>query len=134
MLAPMLAMVVLTMTVLLMAFLARVRSIKSGEVKMSYYRTFDGATPPDDVIKSTRHYSNLFEMPMLFYVACVLCIVLNMQGLLVQALAWSYVTFRVIHSLIHMGYNDVLHRLYAFAASNACLMALWLFIAIQQFA
>jgi hypothetical protein len=32
---------------------------------------------------------------------------------------------RVVHSLIHLSYNDVYHRLAAFAASNGVLLVLW---------
>jgi hypothetical protein len=39
--------------------------------------------------------------------------------------AWVYVALRVIHSLIHITYNNVLHRLSAYALSNFVLMAFW---------
>ena len=41
------------------------------------------------------------------------------------ALAWVYVGLRVVHSAIHLTYNNVMHRLIAFALSNAVLIALW---------
>ncbi len=40
-------------------------------------------------------------------------------------LAWAYVALRVVHSAIHCGYNRVMHRFYAFLASNLVLWALW---------
>lgn len=46
-------------------------------------------------------------------------------GGLVLVLAWAYVALRVIHTLIHLTYNNVLHRLTAFAASNGVLGTLW---------
>ncbi len=39
--------------------------------------------------------------------------------------AWLYVALRVVHSLIHCTYNKVMHRLSAFVASFALLVALW---------
>jgi len=40
-------------------------------------------------------------------------------------LAWGYVALRIAHSAIHLTYNNVFHRLSAFAASNVLLVALW---------
>ena len=42
------------------------------------------------------------------------------------ALAWAYVACRALHSLIHLTYNNVLHRLAAFAASNVVLLVIWI--------
>jgi len=39
--------------------------------------------------------------------------------------AWSYVALRAVHSAIHLTYNNVIHRLTAFALSNVVLMAFW---------
>jgi len=36
-----------------------------------------------------------------------------------------YVALRVVHTLIHLLYNNVLHRLIAFAASNFVLVGIW---------
>jgi hypothetical protein len=41
-------------------------------------------------------------------------------------LAWTYVTWRVIPSAIHLSYNNVRHRLTAFALSHAVLNTLWI--------
>ena len=42
-----------------------------------------------------------------------------------MGLAWAYVALRVVHSLIHLSYNHVYHRLAAFVVSNGVLAALW---------
>lgn len=42
------------------------------------------------------------------------------------ALAWTYVGLRAIHSVIHLSYNNVVHRLTAYALSNAVLAAFWI--------
>ena len=41
-------------------------------------------------------------------------------------LAWAYVVLRVLHSAIHLTYNNLFHRLPVFAASNVILVALWI--------
>lgn len=40
-------------------------------------------------------------------------------------LAWVYVALRFLHSFIHLTYNNVLHRLSAFAVSNFVLIGMW---------
>jgi hypothetical protein len=42
------------------------------------------------------------------------------------ALAWAYVACRALHSLIHLTYNNVFHRLAAFAAGYVVLLAIWI--------
>ena len=70
---------------------------------------------------------NLLELPMLFYVVCVLNYIAGPTvSAATLALVWSYVGLRAMHSLIHLTYNDVMHRLAFFVASNLALAALWI--------
>jgi hypothetical protein len=46
-------------------------------------------------------------------------------------LAWGYVALRALHSLIHLSYNNVIHRLSFFALSNFVLMALWVVFGLR---
>jgi len=47
------------------------------------------------------------------------------------AVAWGYVALRIVHSAIHLSYNQVLHRLAVFALSNVLLGALWVIAALH---
>ncbi len=40
-------------------------------------------------------------------------------------LAWAYVVLRLIHAVIHMTYNRVIHRMLTFIASFVVLMFMW---------
>ena len=77
---------------------------------------------PRDVSIPNRNYMNLLELPMLFYVVCIVLYVTAGASIATIALAWAFVVLRVVHSLIHLTYNRVLHRLAAFTASNAALI------------
>ena len=68
---------------------------------------------------------NLLELPLLFYVVCVVLYVTSGASRLAVYVAWAYVVLRVVHSLIHLSYNHVLHRLAAFTLSNVSLVSLW---------
>lgn len=81
-----------------------------------------------DVVKTTRHLSNLFEAPVLFYVACLMAYSLQLESIPLVVLAWTYVAARVIHSMIHLTYNRVYHRMTAFLFSQLFLIGMWVLI------
>jgi hypothetical protein len=68
---------------------------------------------------------NLLELPMLFYVVCIVLYLTAGTSTATIALAWVFVVLRIAHSLIHLTYNRVVHRLAAFTASNLALVVLW---------
>lgn len=65
---PVFAMALLTFAVGTLILITRITSVKDGLVRMEYYEIFQGEEPPANVIKTTRHLSNLFEAPILFMV------------------------------------------------------------------
>lgn len=74
---------------------------------------------------------NLLEMPVLFYVVCLVAIVAGATTAAILALAWVYVALRVVHSIIHISYNRISHRFAAFALSNGVLIALWVLVGLR---
>ena len=43
-----------------------------------------------------------------------------------DALAWLYVGLRIAHSVVHLTYNKVTHRMVPFAASVTVLVVMWI--------
>jgi hypothetical protein len=68
---------------------------------------------------------NLIELPVLFYVVCLMFYVTGRTSMDAVWIAWIYVGLRALHSLIHLTYNNVMHRLSVFAVSNLVLIWLW---------
>ena len=128
---PVFAMVLLTFLISPLLVTARVDSVKTGVVRLQYYEIFRGGEPTDRVLQTTRHWSNLYEAPVLFYIACLMAYVVNMESALLVGLAWSYVALRVVHSFIHLTYNKVFHRLGAFMISQGILLVMWVLIFIK---
>lgn len=128
MLYPIFALVALTFVVLFVGLAARISAVKSGQITADSFRLHLPEAAPELIVKTTRHFSNLFEMPVLFYVACVLCLGLGLASQALIALAWLYVLARAIHAAIHITYNNVTHRLIAFATGNLALIAIWAII------
>ncbi len=88
---------------------------------------------PSDVSIPNRNYMNLLEVPVLFYVVCLLLYAIAGSSSVAVVLAWSYVVLRVVHSSIHLTYNNVIHRLTAFGVSNGVLVALWVVAGYRLF-
>lgn len=128
MLLPMFAMVCLTFFVGLVAVRYRILSVKSGSSKVKAFKLMDGDFP-ESVIASTRCFNNQFEVPVLFYVACLTLIFFEQsESTVASILAWLFVGLRAIHAYIHITYNHILHRIIAFWSSFLVVMALWLYL------
>lgn len=128
---PLFGMVILTLCIVPLVLYTRVKQVSTGNLKVAFFELYDGTGAPPDVTKTTRCLANLFEMPTLFYVACLTALILKLDGLWLVYLAWGYVIFRTAHALIHLTYNKVFPRLTAFTLSNLLLITMWVIIFIQ---
>ena len=113
-----------TIAVLVRVAFVRVGGATRGDIVQTISASVSPAAVPPAISLPNRAYMNLLELPLLFYVVCVIAYVTATTNT-VLALAWLYVALRVLHTLIHLLYNNVLHRLIAFAASNFVLVAIW---------
>lgn len=101
---------------------ARFRAVKGGKMKPSQFKFVELEGAPEFVRASTRHFTNLFEVPVLFYVVSLLCLFLNREDATFALLAWLYVAARFTHAFVHLTYNKVNHRFLAFFTSNIILI------------
>lgn len=131
MIYPMLTLIALTFAVAFYLLALRISAVRAGRVSIGYYRVYSGDTPPTRQEQAARHYSNLFEVPLLFYITCVTAMTLGIHSGPLLTLAWAYVAARLIHSAIHLTYNNVIHRLAAFLASNLALLTMWVLLALH---
>jgi len=129
--APMGAMALLTFTVLGLIPLRRFRAAFAGHVKADDFKFGESPAVPGHVAIPNRNYMNLLELPMLFYVGGLMYYVAGKVDATALALAWTYVALRFVHSLIHVTYNKVMHRLLAFALSNFVLVAFWVLFFVR---
>jgi hypothetical protein len=126
---PMFAMVALSFGVLVILFRSRLGAVRAGAVSKKYFAVYQGETEPDYVLKSARHFANLFETPVLFYAACLAALATHQASSVMLGLAWAYVLCRVVHALIHIGPNPLRPRIYAYFASWFVLLAMWITLA-----
>lgn len=132
MLVPMLVLVGLTFFAFLRLGMARTAAMKGG-VPINFYRAHIGKGEPEAATVTVRHYGNLFEMPVLFYAACLTAVVLGAASVWLLVLAWVYVVGRLIQSTVHLTYNNPMHRGAGFMLGTASLLALWINLAMVIF-
>lgn len=126
MLEPMFALVMLTFLIMVVTFRSRMSAVRAGKLPINYFALMQGQDLPDRVAKSTRNFNNLFEVPVLFYVGALAYLVMDLEASTPILCAWLFVAARVLHSIIHITYNNVLHRLIIFGLGNLCVLVMWI--------
>lgn len=131
MIYPMFTLMVFTLIIAIALGGTRMVAVKKRLIHPRYFQVFEGGTPPQHTVRLARNYSNLLEIPLLFYVIAGLIMALNIETPTLVGLAWAYVVSRFAHSYIHIAYNNPLHRLMMFAVSCAFLVAMWVIVLMK---
>ena len=124
--APMGVLAFWTFAVLLLIPFRRFRAGFAGQITRDDFKFGESSNVPGHVTIPNRAMMNLLELPVLFYVVCLMFFVTGTVSALVLEIAWAYVGFRLAQTLIHVTYNNVIHRLTMFAVSNFILVTLWI--------
>jgi len=127
---PVLAQVLLTLVLAVALGIRRTRAVTSRAVHMREVALSDGAYS-ESIRKLGNNVHNQYETPVLFYVLCGVAIFLGAAGTLMTLLAWAYVVTRLLHCAIHITYNRVDHRFFAFATGVVLLALMWLLLVLQ---
>lgn len=121
-----------TLTFALMFALAftRVRAVSRKEVRA---RDIALGQPnwPEHQTKLGNAFRNQFELPVLFYLICVLAIITRQADNVFVVLAWLFVAARLMHAFVHVTSNNLSTRFYAFALSGVVLLLMWIVFAID---
>jgi hypothetical protein len=128
---PLIAMFLLTYLIGIWMGKLRFKAVKEDGFNPGYFQTNRGAKLPDYLAKVTNHYANLFELPVLFYLVCLLIYAGNKVDETYILLAWLFVGFRFIHAYIHTTYNNLRHRRNAFICGSMMLAMMWVKLTIQ---
>lgn len=126
-LIPLLVQVLLTFLVWIYLYAWRIPEIR--RKKIDPQRLKDRATAHQllpDSASASNNLKNLFELPVLFYTAVLLSLVLMIQDPALVQLAWGFVLLRIVHSVVHCTYNNVNHRFVAYALSSLFLLFIWI--------
>ncbi len=100
----------------------RIRAVKNNEIEMLYFKTYNLGVAPQLMLQTDRHFINLFEAPVLFYMVCAFSVITFKVDLSMLVVAWLYVIFRIIHAFIHLTSNKIKARMLAYTFSWLCLL------------
>ena len=107
----------------------------SKDVKLSQFRIYEGEFP--DRLRSARQqFQNMFEIPILFYLLCLLNIIFNNYNQLDIILCWCFVVFRVIHFFTRLPNQKTINifpRTAVFIISLIFLTIGWISLLINSF-
>lgn len=122
---PALALFGLTAICIFRLAMLRFSAIRRGDIDPRFFRLYKDYDEPEALRVHSRHVSNLFEAPVLFYAIVLIAFVTQQIGWLPLALAWGYVLLRIAHSCVHLSSNNVLLRFRLFAVSWLILILMW---------
>ena len=129
---PVLAQVLLTFAIYGVVSSRRVAAIKSGQAKPSDYRV--PIVEPEPSATAARSLINQFELPVLFYAACIILFVLGAAGQVAVIGAWLFALSRIAHAYVHVTSNKLRYRRPLFVASFVFAFALWALVAARLIA
>lgn len=79
---------------------------------------------PDEVVQVNNAIRNQFEVPVLFYVTCIMLWALLQVNAFTLMVALAFVASRYVHAIIHTGSNIVARRRMVFAIGCLLVMVL----------
>lgn len=103
----------------------RVKAVHSRKISPRYFKLNKGGKEPDGLIAVGQNYSNLLELPVLFYLVCCCNGTKSKCGIFCFS-CMDICFFRYLHSYIHITYNQILHRLFVYAVSGFVLLSMWI--------
>ena len=106
---------------------------RSKDIRLSQFRIYEGEFP--DRLRSARQqYQNMFEIPIIFYLLCLLNIYFNNYNQFDIVLAWGFVIFRMIHFFIRLQNQkniNIIPRTFIFIISLIFLTIGWVSFVIK---
>lgn len=126
---PAIAMAMLTFVAYFVLAYRRLNAIKLGEYPMRYFKLYHkpaDAQFPEKAEAASRHYTNLFESPVLFYALVPLLILAGVRDSAMSFLLWAFVAARCVHSYVHLTSNHIMARFIAFTTASIVLFLAWL--------
>jgi len=127
---PVAALAFWTFLVLHVMGFSRVRAVARGRARISEFAYGETERVPERIRRANRNMINLLEVPLLFYVGSLFAINLSAVSTTLVVLAWVYFALRVLHSVIHLTTNNILHRASVFGASNLVVVAMWVALVV----
>ncbi len=111
---------------------ARIKSVRSGETKLSDI-SVDTSEWPRRVKALGNNFDNQFDLPTLWYAVCALLVSLQLVDIVQVTLSWIFLLSRFAHTAIHIGNNDVRSRMRVYLAGFFVILAMWAWFGVRLF-
>ena len=130
---PVFALVAWTFAILLLIPYKRIKAVARKQLVADDFKLGESKNVPPGVSLPNQNYTNLLELPVLFYLVCLVLYVTNSVDAVAIYLAWAFVGLRMVHSVVHLTSNHIFQRFIVFAIGFFVLVAMWVraFIAIS---
>jgi hypothetical protein len=133
-LGPIVALVAWTLVIQIWMYATRLPAMRKAGISFKgRVGTCGGALEgkiPDEVNWKAHNYNHLLEQPTIFYAIVVALILMGFDVHVNVYLAWAYVGFRVLHSLVQATVNVVIYRFWLFILGSLCLIGLTVHAAV----
>ena len=126
---PMAIVVFLTFFVLIIMVSSRIYCVQTKQIKTGYFKTYVNKSDkeiPDYVVQIGRNFSNLMELPPIFYITCLIFMHLVFVDETTVILAWVFALTRIAHTAVHISINHITARLLIFTINCLALLGMWL--------
>jgi hypothetical protein len=122
---PAFALALLTFLVWLRLFVVRIGEMRRLRIHPQSVAVSAQAVQRFVDTRAADNFRNLFELPLLFYVALGIAFAIGAVDRTTLVLAWLFVALRIAHSVIQCSYNRVIHRFGAYLTGGLVLWVLW---------
>ena len=106
------------------------KAIKNRAVEYKYFKAYESSAP-EYLLISRHHYKNFFEIPILFYLLCLVLYMIDDVSAIDLWITWLFVVFKGIHSYIRITSNYVPYRAYSFFVCVFLLFGGWINLTIK---
>lgn len=132
MIGPLLAMVAEVAVAWLLMVIFRNYAVLSGVSTGQYFERYVEDPPPDWVERPARAFNNMMQVPVLFYVVCLLTLVTDSGDAGQLWLAWLFVVVRAFHATVYIAWNHLPCRFGSYVASTVTVFVLFARFAMQM--
>lgn len=127
-LGPIVALVAWTLVMLVWMAFTRMPAMKNAGIDVTKSvggrgQNLEGVIP-DKIQWKSHNYTHLHEQPTLFYAIVLVLVAMEQNADINVWLAWGYVGFRIVHSIVQATFNRVKYRFPLFGLSTLCLVGL----------
>ena len=125
---PMLTHVALVYAVYALISRRRIAAVKAGSAQSSQFR--ENQIEPPESLFVRNNLTNQFELPVLFYAACLSLFVTGGVSAITVALAWLFALSRIVHAYVHVTSNRIRYRRPIFTLGYFLLAGMWIALVV----